>query len=132
MKITLSVFLTCTIIISGIYCSYQARLFNMNKQAELKDAVTGIMLFVRTIKQPANFTVLMQKTVTALRVAAGLKTMLKSGGLDQQIHQSHNLVYLPGSKPGTIQLNIFTNLAKNDLLFQSIILKPELRPPRKV
>ena len=95
----------------------------------LKNAVTNMKDFVRTAERPDDFNSQIQKTLTALRVAAELKTILKSGS-QGKIHQVQDLIYLLSAKNNCGFFNSYVSVFEKILLYGSFTIQPEPRPPR--
>jgi len=53
---------------------------NRDSRVNLEDAILCVQDFARTADNPAAFTANFEKTVSALQVVAGLKTVITSAG----------------------------------------------------
>jgi len=105
---------------------------NRDSRVDLEDAILCVQDFARTADNPAAFAANFEKTVSALQVVAGLKTVITSAGDAKSITASPSL-----DSPYLISLFDFSfapaacsKPAGQSFYYQSILSSPDSPPPQ--
>ena len=104
---------------------------DVNRDGEvcLKDAVLSIISLAQTAEKPAKFTSDIKNTLSALQIAAGLKTVIKKKADDKEVSAS-NTVYLISSYHFQNFSDLFAFVHETEASYISDIPLPNYPPPR--
>ncbi|MFH1965985.1 MAG: hypothetical protein ABIJ42_10660, partial [Acidobacteriota bacterium] len=107
---------------------------NRDSRVDLEDAIRQVRDFARTAYEPEDFTSSVEKTVSTLRIVAGLKTNLKADNdsKSRPIQLSLDSPYIPSLVNHSFQLETFSQIMERSFLYQSIVITPDTRPPKLV
>jgi hypothetical protein len=99
---------------------------------DLKDAILLVRDFARTAENPADFSTMVKRAVSALQAAAGLKTVIKSdGGPKSTVSPfSIRLPYLVCSFYHVLFSMESAKVPEPSMNYQSIDITPDSPPPR--
>jgi len=105
---------------------------NRDSRVNLEDAILCVQDFARTADNPAAFTANFEKTVSALQVVAGLKTVITSAGDAKSITASPGLdsPYLIASFDFSFAPAACSKPVGQSFYYQSILSSPDSPPPR--
>jgi len=105
---------------------------NRDSRVDLEDAILCVQDFARTADNPAAFTANFEKTVSALQVVAGLKTVITSAGDAKSITASPGLdsPYLIASFDFSFAPAACSEPAAQLFYYQSILFSPDSPPPQ--
>jgi len=105
---------------------------NRDSSVDLKDAILCVQDFARTADNPAAFTANFEKTVSALQVVAGLKTVITSAGDTKSLTASLTLdsPYLASLFDFSFAPAACSKPAGQSFYYQSILSSPDSPPPQ--
>jgi hypothetical protein len=103
-----------------------------NGRVDLADVILLVKDFARSADNPSAFSASVENLVTALRVVAGLKTVIKPAKDTQSANTSSflDLPYLVSSYNVSTAPNIWTEVGEKSFYCQSIELGPISPPPQ--
>jgi len=105
---------------------------NKNSVIDLGDAILSIRDFVRSADNPETFTSNIERTLTTLHIAAGMKTVIKASRGEKSLNSalSFNLPYLASSCSFFINSGLPAEIPEYTFQYESIVCSTESPPPR--
>ncbi len=131
-KHILSVILIAAILISGLPM-FSPEDKNRDSRVDLEDVILQVRELARTAEGPGSFTASMEKTLSALHLLAGFKTVFKADTTKSSVNSfSLNLPYLISALSFLDPSYNYYRASEKNLSYQSVILTPISPPPRPV
>ncbi len=105
---------------------------NRDDRVDLADAVLGVRSFSMTAENPQSFANQVTQAVNALKIAAGLTTVIKPLGSDRTVNKtlSLSLFYVTPGDGFTVYLPCISTISEEYLSYTSITGAPAAPPPR--
>lgn len=105
---------------------------NRNSIIDLGDAILSVRDFVRSAENPETFTSHIERTLTTLHIAAGMKTVIKAAGSEKSLNTvlSLNFPSLISSNAFFINPGFTSEIPEYTFQYESIACSTESPPPR--
>ena len=132
-KTILSALLILAVLLSGLPIS-SLEDANRDSRVDLEDAIRQVRDFARTAYEPEAFKSTIEKAVSTLRIIAGVKANLKPDNdtKSRPIHLSLDSSYILSTVSFLFHLGICSQVSERSYFYQSIVIRPEIPPPKSV
>ena len=130
-KNVLSLFLITALLFS-VFPAFYGEDASRDNSVDLKDVILLVKVFAETAENPADFRVSMKNMVSALKITAGMQTVIKNseGPPISSSYAGLDLTFLKSVSAMTSEAGNAVYLNEKPIDFESVTTTPSSPPPR--